>query len=68
MIFAFFIWIFLSIIIGIGGSEREIGGSGAFFISFLLSPLVGFIVVMLSEEKSYTGSCPLIVVNKDGSD
>jgi len=61
------IWIFLCIIIAIGGSKRNIGGAGAFFISLFLSPIVGFIVVMLSEPKTLSSS-PLIVVNKDGSD
>lgn len=45
------IWIVLSIILGIAGSYRKIGGAGAFFLSLLLSPLVGFIVVMVSAKK-----------------
>jgi len=44
-------WLILCIILANAGSKRNIGGAGAFFISFFLSPLIGFIVVVVSEKK-----------------
>ncbi len=44
-------WFILSIVCGVLGSERNIGGVPAFFLSLLLSPLIGFIVVFASERK-----------------
>lgn len=65
----FIIWISLSIIIGIAGINRKIGGAGAFFLSLLLSPIIGFIVVMVSDKKNHINSSnPLLVVYKDGND
>lgn len=49
--FVFIIWIILSGIIGSLGAERNIGGVPAFLISLLLSPLVGLIVVLVSDKK-----------------
>ncbi len=46
-----FWWIILSIVIGIIGSYRKIGGFWAFVISILLSPIIGFIVVLFSKSK-----------------
>jgi membrane protease YdiL (CAAX protease family) len=47
----FIIWIVLCFIIGHYGSKRKIGGTLAFLAAFLLSPLIGFIVVALSDKK-----------------
>lgn len=44
-------WIILSIVCAVLGSDRNIGGLAAFFLSLLLSPLIGFIVVFASERK-----------------
>lgn len=46
-----FWWLVLSIVIGIIGSYRKIGGFWSFLISILLSPIVGFIVVLFSKSK-----------------
>jgi hypothetical protein len=46
-----FWWIVLSIVIGIIGSYRKIDGARAFLISLLLSPIIGFIVVLSSKSK-----------------
>jgi hypothetical protein len=51
-----FSWIVLSIVIGIVGSNRKIGFGGAFFISLILSPLIGLIFTLTSknlEEEKY---------------
>lgn len=48
----FIIWIVLSIVAGSLGSERKVGFWGALICSLLLSPLIGFIVVGLSERVS----------------
>jgi len=49
MIIGIILWLVLCIILANAGSKRKIGGAGAFFISLLLSPLIGFIVVMVSD-------------------
>lgn len=50
MILTIIIWIVLCIILASAGSKRKIGGAGAFFISLLLSPLIGLIVVLASDK------------------
>jgi hypothetical protein len=47
----FFGWIILSIIIGFVGSGRKIGFWGTFFLSLVLSPLIGLIFALISKEK-----------------
>ncbi len=44
-------WIILSVFVGMLGSGRNIGFAGAFFISLLLSPIIGFIVTIISKDK-----------------
>ncbi|GAB4000097.1 hypothetical protein GCM10028807_52040 [Spirosoma daeguense] len=48
----FFSWIVLSFVAGAVGSDRKIGFFGAFIISLILSPLIGFIAVFASQSKS----------------
>lgn len=43
-------WIVLSLIIGAVGSSRKIGFLGAFFLSLLLSPLLGVIITIASKS------------------
>lgn len=45
-------WLVFSFIIGLIGGERKIGFAGAFFLSLVLSPLIGLIVTVLSKSKS----------------
>jgi hypothetical protein len=47
----FIAWFVLAIICGAVGNDRKIGGVAAFFIALLLSPIIGFIVVLISEPK-----------------
>lgn len=52
----FLAWITLSVVIGFVGSGRKIGFAGAFFLSLLLSPLIGLIIALTSknvEEEKY---------------
>lgn len=44
-------WIVVSLIIGAIGSSRKIGFGGAFFLSLLLSPLLGLIITLVSKTK-----------------
>lgn len=44
------IWIVLSVIVGTIGADRKIGFWGGFFLSILLSPLIGFIITILSKS------------------
>jgi hypothetical protein len=55
------LWIVLSIVIGIGGKRREIGGIRAFFISLVLSPLVGLVVILVSEKQA-----PVTIIDSTG--
>ena len=47
-------WFVLALICGIMGNGRKIGEGGAFFIALIFSPIIGFIVVALSERKTKT--------------
>jgi len=45
------IWIFSSLVIGALGMNKRFGFFGNFMIALLLTPLVGAIVVLASDEK-----------------
>ena len=47
----FFGWIIFSIVVGFVGSNRKIGFLGAFFLSLLLSPVIGLIIALVSKNK-----------------
>ena len=46
-----FTWFIFSLIVGAIGSGRKIGFGGAFFLSLLLSPLIGLIITLVSKNK-----------------
>src|SRR5690606_38432386 len=48
----FFAWIVFAIIVGAIGSNRNIGFGLAFFLSLILSPIIGLIITLFSETKS----------------
>ena len=48
----FITWIILSFIVGAIGADRSIGFWGAFLISLILSPLIGFLVTISSTSKA----------------
>ncbi len=48
----FFGWIIFSFVVGFVGSGRKIGFWGAFFLSLLLSPLIGLIIALVSENEA----------------
>jgi predicted PurR-regulated permease PerM len=50
----FILWVVLSFIIASYGKSRKIGFLLALIVSLILSPLVGAIVVLLSEKSSET--------------
>jgi hypothetical protein len=45
-----FFWIVFSLVVGFVGSSRNIGFWGAFFLSILLSPLIGLIIALTSKN------------------
>ena len=51
MIGAVFMWIIFSVIVGFIGKSRKIGFAAAFFLSLLLSPLIGIIITLVSKNK-----------------
>ena len=52
MIIGIITWLIFSILIGILGSNRKIGFAGAFFLSLLLSPIIGLIFTLTSKSLS----------------
>ena len=52
MIVGIISWLIFSMLIGIIGSNRKIGFAGAFFLSLLLSPLIGLIFTLVSKSLS----------------
>lgn len=48
----YFSWIILTILVTYIGSKRKIGGIASFFISLILSPLIGIICVLASDKLS----------------
>lgn len=53
-------WIMLSLLAGSLGRNRSIEFSGAFTLSLILSPLVGLVVVLMSQEISDKASRALV--------
>lgn len=51
-VFGLILWVVLCFVIASFGSDRKIGWAGAFFVSLILSPLIGLIVVAISSKKS----------------
>jgi hypothetical protein len=45
-------WIVFSLIIGAIGSNKTIGFGASFFLSLLLSPVIGLIVVLVSKDQA----------------
>lgn len=48
----FLVWGVASLIIGFVGEKKTIGFFGAFFVSLLLSPIIGLVITMLSKDKA----------------
>ncbi|MFT4533524.1 MAG: hypothetical protein ACJA1A_001074 [Saprospiraceae bacterium] len=46
------LWICLSFLVGLIGSDRNIGFLGSLFISLLLSPLIGLIFTLISKSST----------------
>ena len=48
----FLSWLLFSFVVGFIGSGRKIGFWGAFFLSFILSPIIGLIIALVSKNKA----------------
>jgi hypothetical protein len=46
-----FFWLLFALLVGALGKNKNIGFGGAFFLSILLSPLIGLIITLLSDKK-----------------
>jgi hypothetical protein len=46
----FFLWIILSFVLALIGNNRTIGFFATLLISFFLSPLIGFVVLLFSKN------------------
>ena len=62
----FLLWILLAVVCGSLGRERKIGGTGAFIIAILFSPLIGFIVVFASSKKQPAKPKPWVALIEQG--
>src|SRR6185437_3221318 len=58
-------WILLAVLVGVYAANKGRSGAGFFFLSLLLSPLVGFLIALLSKpnreaaaQKSGLKKCP----------
>lgn len=45
-------WIIFSVVVGFVGSNRKVGFWGAFFLSLILSPVIGLIIALVSKDKN----------------
>lgn len=48
----FIVWFILCFLVAIAGNEKKIGYWGTFFLSLLLSPLIGLIIALVSGKKN----------------
>ena len=48
----YILWIIFAVLVGLLGEKRKIGFGWALFWSIILSPLIGLVVVLLSDKKS----------------
>lgn len=48
----FITWLVFSLVVGYIGGDRKIGFFGAFFLSLLLSPIIGLIITLLSKDEA----------------
>lgn len=56
MLIVFLLWIALSAVVGMIGRDRKLGFLGFFLLSFAISPLLVFIVLMVTiPETSESG-------------
>lgn len=46
------VWIVLCFLVALSGSEKKIGYWGVFFLSLILSPLIGLIIGLASGKKA----------------
>jgi len=47
----FFFWIIGCIVAALIGQNKTIGATGSFFLSLFLSPIIGIIVALVSQEQ-----------------
>jgi hypothetical protein len=45
------VWLILAIVVGVYASNKGLGGMFYFFLSLILSPLVGFVIAAVSQPK-----------------
>ena len=54
-----FIWLFFSIIAGVIASHKKgLSGIGFFFLSLVLSPLIGVIAALIARPPELSKKCP----------
>ncbi|MDO6745508.1 SHOCT domain-containing protein [Tenacibaculum soleae] len=58
------IWIILSFMVASMGSSRKIGGTGAFLISIIFSPLIGLLFVIASSKEKKVNKKVVNLTNK----
>jgi len=63
----FFMWILFSVIVGIVGIDRKIGFMAAFFLSLLLSPLIGIIITLTSKTHDDAANSEFVKQHREKS-
>ena len=53
----FITWIILAILVGVYANGKGKSGIGFFFLSLVLSPLIGFLIALVSDDRSRI-ACP----------
>lgn len=52
------LWLIFAILVGLLGQNRKIGFGMAFFWSILLSPLIGIMIVLISDKNNANKTTP----------
>ena len=63
----FIVWLVLCILAGFYASSKGRSGIGIFIVSLLLSPLIGFIIALILENKNLIPCIMCGEVNKKGA-
>ena len=61
----FIVWILFSVLIGLIGKGKKIGFGLSFLWSILLSPLIGLIIVLVSDNKNANGKPPTHMLHRE---
>lgn len=67
IIFLVFLYVAVCYGIGLAGSDKDLGFTGAFLISLLITPIVGLIMVLVAPDKENAQSETTVTIKKDSA-